>query len=99
MTKFKELFENKGFVLYDKTTLRKTLQKNKGGYLVINPEDGRWEVDLRSYDPGSSKSGFLYYSISDLRDYFGWRYNIGTSITHAIKDIEKGSFDMSEVGR
>lgn len=76
-----------------KTELRKTIAKEDGYLVVNNDKDGSWEISKT--EPKSGE----YYKLQDLRDYYGYNYNVKTSISVAMKDIDKGKFDQSEVGR
>ncbi len=90
-----EITEVKALTIYDKVTLRKTLLKEKSGWLSIDKETGRWEVEDKE-----PKDNFKeVHSVQDIRNYYGWRYNVATSITVAFKDLEAGRWDQSEVGR
>jgi len=95
---FKELFE-KTFKIYDKVTLRRTLLKTKSGWIIIDPQTGKWTVDARQPKDQDYPTGAMKYQISDLRDYHGHAYDVKNSISVSFRDIESGNFDVSEVGR
>jgi len=81
-----------GFSLNQKSDLRKELTSSRGKFLNIK-SDGSWTIDELEKKVSSS------FKVDDILDYYGWRYNVKTSISVAFKDIEKGIFDFEEVGR
>ena len=97
MNTFKEYVnEVKKIELKDKVGLRKSLQKNKTDYLVVDIESGEWDTIK---DKPKEEKGKNIYSIQNIRDYYGWRYNVPTSISVSIKHIERDTWDKNEVGR
>jgi len=86
---FRELLESKKVSFKDKTELRRSLSKSRGLILSWNL-DGSWVI-------GDKAELEANMEVSNILDYYSWNYNVSSSISQAIKDIERGRFDISEV--
>ena len=88
---FRDFLNEGKFKFKNKTFLNQTINKNKGKFLTWS-DDGEWEFTDELADVNS-------IAVQDVLDYYGWRYNVKTSISVALKDLEKGAFEKDEVGR
>jgi len=77
------------FKFYDKVQLNRVLPKSRGQFLTWDNE-GKWSIEDKEQKDNCIK-------VDDVLDYYSLDYNQKTSVTVALKDLERGKFDKDEV--